>query len=392
MSGPLAGIRVVDATQMISGPFAAGILADQGADVIKVEPPGGGDPVRYFGAMRGGMSALFATSNRNKRSVVLNLKESRGVELLCDLVETADVFMQNFRPGVADRMGIGDAPLRAHKTDLIYVSISGFGERGPYSDHRVYDPVIQALSGMAVIQGDADGRPRMVKTILPDKLTAMTAAQAIASALFARERSGVGQHVRLAMLDAMIAWLWPDGMWNHTLIGDDIFNQLPGGLDLVFETADGYLTAGALTDKEWAGLARAAERPEWIEDARFKTIPDRVAHIEALLGAIQAALKTRPSADWVERLDAEEVPCAPILSPGEVLNDPQVAANGLLHESEHPQAGRLRQARPAARFEATPSALRSPAPSLGEHTDEVLAELDKMPDEIEAWRSAGLVG
>ncbi len=376
MSGPLEGVRVIDATQMISGPFAAGLLGDQGADVIKIEPPEVGDPVRYFGAMRGGMSALFATSNRNKRSVVLDVKRPADLERIYALVETADVFMQNFRPGAAERIGLGEAALRARRPDLIYVSISGFGERGPYADHRVYDPVIQALSGMAVIQGDK-GAPHMVRTIVPDKLTAMTAAQAISSALFARERSGRGEHVRLAMLDAMIAWLWPDGMWNHTFLGDEVVNELPGGLNLVFESADGYITTGALTDKEWAGLSRATEHPEWIDEPRFKTIPDRVAHIEELLEAIASVLRTRPSAEWIERLDAEQVPCAPILDLDQVIAEPQVAANELLEESEHPAAGRMRAPRPAARFERTPPTNRRPAPTLGQHTEEVLAELQR---------------
>ncbi len=375
MAGPLEGIRIVDATQMISGPFAAGLLGDQGADVIKIEPPEIGDPVRYFGAMRGGLSALFATSNRNKRSVTLDVKDPDDLAKIHALVETADVFMQNFRPGAAERIGLGEETLRARRPDLIYVSISGFGERGPFADHRVYDPVIQALSGMAAIQGH-EGRPQMVRTILPDKLTAMTAAQAIASALFARERSGRGEHIRLAMLDAMVAWLWPDGMWNHTFLGDGVANELPGGLNLVFESADGYITTGALTDKEWAGLSRATGHPEWIDEPRFKTIPDRVAHIDDLLQVIADALRTRPSAEWIERLDAEQVPCAPILTLDEVVDHPQVAANELLEETEHPSAGPMRAPRPAARFERAPTTNRRPAPTLGQHTEEVLAELD----------------
>ncbi|MGB1880592.1 MAG: CaiB/BaiF CoA transferase family protein, partial [Gammaproteobacteria bacterium] len=313
MAGPLTGIRIIDATQMISGPFAAGLLGDQGADVIKVEPPGVGDPIRYFGAMRGGMSALFATSNRNKRSVVLDVKNPADLERLHALVATADVFMQNFRPGAAERIGLGEQTLRGLRPDLIYVSISGFGEHGPYVEQRVYDPVIQALSGMATLQGDK-GPPHMVRTILPDKLTAITAAQAIAAALFARERNGRGDHVRLAMIDAMVAWLWPDGMWNHTLIGEGVENKLPGGFNLVFQTADGYITAGALTDKEWAGLAHALGHPEWVADEQFKTIPDRVKNIEALLALIAAGLRDLSSAQALKSLREEEVPCAPILN------------------------------------------------------------------------------
>ena len=186
------------------------ILGDQGADVIKVESPGAGDLLRYLGTTRGGLAAIFTTSNRNKRSVVLDLKEPRGIEVLLRLVEGADVFVQNFRPGAAQRMGIDEAVLREVQADLVYVSISGFGETGPCAHQRVYDPVIQALSGLADAQGDPEtGTPSMVRTIVPDKLTSVTAAQAISSALFARERTGRGQHVRLAMLDSMIAWLWP---------------------------------------------------------------------------------------------------------------------------------------------------------------------------------------
>lgn len=337
-----------------------------------------------------GWRPFFATANRNKRSVVVDLKQEQGIALLRELVATADVFMQNFRPGAAERIGIGEAALREVRPDLIYVSISGFGERGPYSDHRVYDPVIQALSGMAVMQGDR-ARPRMVKTVVPDKLTSMTAAQAISSALFARERTGRGQHVRLAMLDAMIAWLWPDGMWNHTLIGDGVSNELPGGFDLVFEATDGFLTTGALTDKEWAGLARATEHPEWIEDPRFKALTDRLGHVEELLDSIQSALRERPWREWIERLDAEEVPCAPILSLDEVLEDPQVAANELIEECEHPVVGTMRQPRPAARFDETPSSDRRPAPALGQHTDEVFSELGRSNATIRELREARVI-
>src|SRR5713101_2664154 len=208
MPGPLNGFRIVDVTQMVSGPMATMMLADQGADVIKVEPPGIGDLTRALAGRHRGMSPVFAIVNRNKRSIVIDLKTARGLELLKQLVATADIFIQNFRPGAADRMGLGEEALRAVKPNLIYVSISGFGERGPYVHKRTYDPVIQALSGLASIQADPDGRPRMMRVIVPDKVTALTAAQAMTAALLARERNGAGQHVRLAMLDAVIAFIW----------------------------------------------------------------------------------------------------------------------------------------------------------------------------------------
>ena len=392
MTGPLAGIRVVDATQMISGPFATMVLGDQGADVIKIEPPGAGDVVRYFGATRGGMSALFATTNRNKRGIAIDLRKKRGVGLLKEIVAGADVFVQNFRPGAADRMGIGEPALRAVAPDLVYVSISGFGERGPYADQRVYDPVIQALSGLAAVQADAETkRPHMAQTLLPDKLTAITAAQAICAALFARERTGQGQHVKLAMLDAMVAWLWPDGMWNHTLMGEGVINELPGGFNLVFETQNGFITAAALQDKEWEGMVRALDRPELASDARFKTVQDRTAHVDAMLTLVGDALRTRTTEAWLERLRQQDVPCAPILDREQVIEHPQIRANKLLQESVHPAAGPMREPRPAADFGETPSEVRLPAPQLGEHTDDVLAGLGHTPREIGSLRDQGVV-
>ena len=392
MPGPLAGYRIIDVTQMLSGPMATMMLADQGADVIKVEPPSTGDLTRALGGGSRGMAPTFATINRNKRSVVLNLKDRRGIELLERLVAGADLFVQNFRPGVADRMGIGEAALRRIKPNLVYVSISGFGESGPYVHKRVYDPVIQALSGLASIQGDpVTGRPRMIRLIVPDKVTALTAAQAMTAALLARERTGEGQHVRLAMLDAVIAFLWPEGMARHTFIGSAPVVVRPDARDLVFETADGYITVGAVSDTEWAGLTRALGHPEWLDDPRFQTPAGRVKHADARLELTAEVLKTRTSAEWLARLEAEDVPCAPVLSREEVIADAQVAANELIVESDHPQAGRMRQPRPAARFEQTPAEIRSPAPLLGEHTDAVLTELGISPEQLAALRAAGVV-
>ena len=377
--GPLAGIRVVDLTSMISGPVATMMLADQGADVIKVEPPGG-DLVRAMGANRGGVSATFVSANRSKRSVVLDLKTASGLDALKRLVRTADVFVQNFRPGAIERMGLGEEVLRAEREDLVYVSISGFGEQGPYAGNRVYDPVIQALSGLAAIQADADGRPHMVRTIIPDKLTAVTAAQAITAALFARERSGRGQHVRLAMLDATVAFLWPEGMTGYTFIGKEVSaSRAQFAQDLIFATTDGWITAGAVSDTEWAGMCRALERPEWLEDERFASAHARIVHVAERLRLTGEVLATRSSSEWLERLDAEGVPCAPVLSRSEVIEHDQIVANRLIEEHDHPGAGRIRQPRPAAGFDATPARIRGPAPALGADTDAVLAELGLDP-------------
>jgi crotonobetainyl-CoA:carnitine CoA-transferase CaiB-like acyl-CoA transferase len=376
MPGPLDGYRIIDVTQMISGPVATMILGDQGADVIKVEPPGRGDLTRMLGGGARSMSPIFATSNRNKRGMVLDLKQERGVDVLKKLVAGADVFVQNFRPGAAERMGIGLDALRAVKPDLIYVSISGFGDTGPYSQKRVYDPVIQALSGLADIQGGSGARPRMLRLIVPDKVTALTAAQAMTAALLARERTGKGQHVRLAMLDAVIHFLWPEGMARHTFVGPDVGISRPTEVrDLVFETKDGFITAGAVSDAEWHGLANALERPDWLEDERFKTPAGRIKHADVRLEMTAEVLATRTSDEWLEVLDANQVPCAPILRREDLAGNAQVIANNLIVESESPLTGRMRQTRPPARFEATPAEIRRPAPGFGEHNDELLAEL-----------------
>ena len=217
--GPLAGYKIIDLTNMISGPLATMMLGDQGADVIKVEAPGKGDYVRSGLHRSGGLAANFLNNNRNKRSIALDLKKPEGREILLRLAADADVFIQNFRPGVVERLGVGEADVRAVKPDIVYVSLSGFGENGPYAAKPVYDPIIQAASGLASVQGGSDqNQPRLIRTILPDKLTAVTAAQAVTAALLARERDGIGQHVRLSMLDAVMAFLWSSDMGGQTFI------------------------------------------------------------------------------------------------------------------------------------------------------------------------------
>jgi crotonobetainyl-CoA:carnitine CoA-transferase CaiB-like acyl-CoA transferase len=392
MPGPLDGYRVVDLTSMVSGPSATMLLADQGADVIKVENPQGGDHTRAAANRRNGYSASFLNNNRNKRSIVLDLKTPAGADVLRRLIAGADVFIQNFRAGVIDRMGFGEAAVRALAPEIIYTSISGFGEQGPFASKPVYDPLVQALSGLATVQAGSDQeRPRLVRTILPDKLTGIVAAQAITAALLARERTGQGQHVRLAMLDAVVAFLWGSDMGSQTFVGDELPQQEAASfIDLIYQTADDYISAAVQTDREWAALTRALDRAAWLDDPRFKTPALRQKHINERLAMIQQVLLTRPAAEWLERLTAEGVPCAPVLSRSRMIQHPQVIANGIVVETEHHQAGRLRQARPAARFTATPTGIRRGGPALGEHTAEILAELGYSDAEIAALRPTGI--
>ena len=389
MPGPLHGYRIVDLTSNVAGPLATMILADQGADVIKVETPDGGDATRGGADRRGGFSASFLNNNRNKRSIVLDLKTAGGREALLRLAAGADVFVQNFRPGVAERLGVGEEPVRAVSPNIVYVSISGFGEKGPYATKPAYDPVIQGFSGLATVQAGSDeARPRLLRTILPDKLTAITASQAITAALLARERSGEGQHVRLSMLEAVLAFMWASDMSNQTFVGGEPAQQeAASAIDLIYETAGGYITAAALTDRQWAGLAQALDRPEWLEDERFKTPALRQRNIDARLQLTQDALISRPSAETLESLTNAGVPCAPVLTRNEVIRHTQVQQMEIVVETEHPAAGRLRQSRPAARFSRTPATIRHGAPELGEHTHEVLAELGYSAAEIAALRS-----
>jgi crotonobetainyl-CoA:carnitine CoA-transferase CaiB-like acyl-CoA transferase len=389
MAGPLAGIRVIDLSTMVSGPLATAILGDQGADVIKVEPPGQGDLIRHIGCARGGLSAIFNTINRNKRSIVLNLQDERGRALLLRLVARSDVFVQNFRPGVADRMGIGESDLRRLAPNLVYVSISGFGDAGPYAQHRVYDIVIQALSGMASSQSDPKtGKPELVRNIVCDKVTAIHAAQAVCAALVARERGAGGQHVRLAMLDASISFLWPDGMQQHTYLGPGATAPAPlHGILRAFPTADGFVTLLTISDSEFQGLARALGRPELIGDPRFSTVATRMENVDALADIVALETGRVNSEEICSRLAAEGVPAAPIRMQSRIHEDPQVIANGLLLELEHAQCGPIRVPGPVARFTSTPSEVRRLAPLLGEHTDEVLTEIGVTPEELASLRA-----
>ncbi|MBV8192452.1 MAG: CoA transferase [Alphaproteobacteria bacterium] len=387
MAGPLSGVRVVDLTSVVSGPFATMFLADQGADVVKVEPLGGDITRRSRQSVdpTGQFSALFISTNRGKRSIAVDLKQPEGIEIVRRLIGRADVLVQNFRPQVMERLGLGEPAMRALNPRLIYVSISGAGDSGPYAEKRVYDPIVQALSGFADVQAEAKTRrPQMIRTIVADKTTSVMTAQAVASALYAREKSGEGQHIKVAMLDVMIAYLWPEGMMQYTVVGQEASAIDPNARpDLIFQTLDGYLTVGTISDSEWQGFCRATERPDLIEDKRFSTPGARAANGAERIHLMGEILAKRTTADWLVRLDDADVPCAPVLRRGEVMANEQVVARGLIREFDHPGIGRVRQAKPAAEFSATPTRPPSPAPKIGEHGREILAELEYGEAEID---------
>jgi crotonobetainyl-CoA:carnitine CoA-transferase CaiB-like acyl-CoA transferase len=395
MPGPLAGVRVLDLTSVVSGPLATMFLADQGAEVIKIEPLGG-DITRHSRqsvSASGEFSALFVSSNRGKRSLALDLKRPEAAKIMRKLIASADVLVQNFRPGTMERLGFGEPALRELNPRLIYVSISGVGESGPYAKKRVYDPIIQGLSGFADLQAEPKTRrPQMIRTIVADKTTAIFAAQAVTAALFARERTGEGQHIRLAMLDTMIAYLWPEAMTQYTVVGREATTADPTARpDLIFESADGYITVGTISDSEWQGFCAASGRPGLAEDRRFNTPGGRAVNATERILLMAEIIKQRPSAEWLQRLDVNDVPSAPVLRRNEVIANEQVLARELIVELDHPDIGRVRQPVPAARFDRTPAQIHGPAPRIGEHSAAILAELGFGTAEIEQLATEKIV-
>ncbi len=369
MAGPLDGIRIIDLTTVISGPVCTQMLGDQGADIIKVEAIDRPDHARGAGYGAHQFTATFLNNNRNKRAITLDLKSDEGKAVLLKLAAMADVIIQNFRPGVVERLGIDEDAVRAVKPDIIYASISGFGEKGPFAHKPVYAPIVQALSGLTTIQAGSDEeRPRLVRTIVPDKLTGITMAQAISSALVAKLRTGEGQHIRLSMLDAVVSFLWSSDMGGQTFVGKEVSVQRAATfIDLIYETQTDYISVSAMTNQQWTSLCDAVGHPEWKDDERFKTPGGRDRYADERLNMTQEALLAGPAEQWLKILEEAGVPCAPVLKRREMINHPQVEASGLIVESDHPVAGRIRQTRPAARYSVTTPEMRYGAPGHGEH-------------------------
>lgn len=381
-TGPLDGIKVVDLSVMISGPLAAMMLADQGADVIKVESPGLGDIMRFLGTSKGGMTGIFANNNRGKRSIAIDLKQQAGKDLVLQLVDDADVLIQNFRPGAMDRLGLGFDEVNARNPSLIYTSISGYGQNGPYSARRVYDNVIQAASGLASVQGDpVSGEPALYRTLICDKTTAYTAAQAITAALFARAtgRAG-GQHIELAMLDTAIAFMWPDSAMDAALLDDDAARSPTIAANYAMtRLADGFAAASPVTDSEFRGLCAALGRPEVADDPRFADVMSRMANTTAMVEVLVDAAASCTVEDFAARAVEHDVPASTVTSLHAIHDDPQVVHNDVFLERDHPQAGRLREPRAAARLSATPQRVSDHAPAFGQHSDEIARELGLDP-------------
>ena len=352
-NGPMSGLKVLDFSIALTGPYAAALLADQGAEVIKVERPGIGDIARYVGVMVNGMSALYLVCNRGKRSIAVDVQTPEGVDIVRRIAADVDVVIENFRPGVMDRLGLGYADITADNPDVIYASLSGFGDEGPYRDRSAYDTVIQAYGGIAANQADPDdGVPTFLRQTVADKVTALYATQAITAALFARAQGRGGQHVKLAMADAVVSFLWADAAGNEVMLD-----------------ADG---------SQASSIATVGERIK--NRDVLSPIMDMVYAMAANLTMEEATV----------RFERERVPFSMILTSDQLTRDPHAVAVGMFEEADHHIAGRTRLPRHPARFGATPAALTGGSPGLGEHTDEILAELG-LGDRIAALRERSIV-
>ena len=392
MQAPLSGVRILDLSAVVSGPMATGILADQGAEVIKVETQGG-DLTRRVGPIQGDMTTLFATINRGKRSIVLDLKQDAARAILRELAEQADVLVENFRPGAMQRLGFGYEQVKAFNSRIVYLSITGFGQSGPYAGYRVYDPVIQAVSGFADAHPDPDTQePKLLQTLMCDKITALTAAQAITAALHGRQATGEGSRIELSMLDAGLSFLWPEALYNHSFL-DNPPAPVPefGARQKLWRCKDGWFAMIAPQDEEFAGICRVFGKTELLQDPRFANMMLRRDNIDAwraVLEPIAAQQLVRP---FVERLAAEGVPVGQVNFKADLAHDPQIQHNQSLMESDYPGLGRVRAPRAAARFNQQAADPNRLAPHLGEHTRAILAELGRSEASIEALYAAGVV-
>ncbi|MEM9622531.1 MAG: CoA transferase [Pseudomonadota bacterium] len=374
---PLEGIKVLEFSTMITASFAAMMMAEQGAEVIKVEPVELGDPMRYLGSSKGGISGLFANCNRGKQSLRLDIKSSQGVDIIKQLAAETDVVLCNFRPGVMDGVGLGSDVLRGINPRLIYMAVSGFGTEGPDSDKPAYDPVIQAQAGFAAVQGQGKEGPEFVRNLTCDKITAYTACQAVTAALYVREKTGEGQHIDLSMMDAGLFFLFPDGFMHRTLLDDDV-EDFPPLSEMLYDltvTKDGGITMSAATEAQQVGLLTAIEALPLLADERFNSQEKLIANILEFRELMKAEFLKFTTDELLERLKAHDVPAAKCLTYEEVLAHPQYAANASIEEVDHPLMGRMRLVKSPAQFGGERLPTSSGSPAHGEHTTHVLQKL-----------------
>ena len=392
----LESVRVLDLTQVMAGPFCAQVLADFGADVVKVEPVSVGDQARRSLGVPAGVSdsAAFLAVNRNKRSLAANLKDERGRAVFYRLVDTADILLENFRPGVTARLGIDYPTLRDRNPRLIYGSISGFGQTGPFASWPGYDLMAQAMSGVMSVTGRPGGTPLKAGVPVGDLSAGLFCALGVLSAYVARDRIGTGQYVDTSLFEGALAlsiWeaaeYWMTGSAPQPLGSR---HRLSAPYQ-AFATRDGYITIGANNQWLWERLCHAVNRPDLLLDDRFATNAERMAHVDELEQELQGVLSRRATAEWLEALIAAGVPAAPIRDYSEVLEDAHTDARGMVVNVDHPVAGRVKMLGTPVKLSETPASVRRPAPMLGQHTAEILADAGYTPAEIELLIHDGVV-
>ena len=368
---PLEGIKIIEISTIITASLSAMMLADQGAEVVKIEQTGFGDPLRYLGTQKGGISAIFANVNRGKSSVELDLKKETDLNFAKKLISEADVLLNNFRPGVMESLGISREECKKLNEDLIYVSITGFGKKGSFSSNPAYDHVVQAMSGATAIQSDLE-KPQYMKTLLCDKITAYTATQSICSALFKRERTGEASSIDLSMLDASMFFLWPDGMMNNTLLDDDVQNLPPLTASYnMYECKNGSISIAAMLDKHWHGIFKAVDKPELIDDERYSSAAERSKNFMQLLELV-SLFKNYTVDEMFNRLTENDVPCSKNLTLEQAITNQQVKDNDLVTEQNTETQGMVRMIRYPALFDEEKFINNKPAPKLGEDNKKLL--------------------
>lgn len=392
-TGPLSGLKVLDLSIALTGPYAAALLADQGAEVVKVERPGIGDIARWVGVAVNGMSAFYLACNRGKRCIAVDLGTDEGRDIVLQMAADADVIIQNFRPGVIDRLGLGYDAVRELNPEVVYASISGYGPVGPYRDRSAYDTSIQAYAGFAATQAEPGGPPTFIKQNAADKVSALYACQAITAALFARASGRGGQHLELGMADACVSFLWAEAAGNEVLLDSD--GSMPSSFNAGFSPMrflDGWGIVVPTTDADFAGMCKALDVEGW-DDPRVRTVGERRKHrdlLEPIMDMCYAMAANLTQAEAIERFERERVAFAMVLSAAEMVDDPHAQAIGMFEEFDHPVVGRARLPRHPTQFHATPASLGFGAPALGQHTDEVLEELG-LAEQIEQLRATGVV-
>lgn len=385
--GPLAGIRVIDLTTVVLGPYATQTLGDMGADVIKVESPDG-DNCRWIGPSRNeGMGSYFAMLNRNKRSVVLDLKRPAANDALLRLVDGADVFVHNMRLGAADRLGLGYTALSQRNPKLVYAAASGFRKGSSKQEHPAFDDLIQGMSGLAALNAGPDGAPRYVPSVVVDKLTGQMLASMIGMALFHRERTGQGQEVHVPMLETMLSFLLVEHLWGAVLNQPELGLGYPRMLTphrRPYATQDGYVSVIAVSDAHWRRLFEAMGRAALIDDPRFATIAARSDNVDALYATLTESMRQRTSAEWLKTLSALDIPCGPVNALTDLLQDDYLRETEFFQHMQHPLDSDVTLTAIPAQFSASPPSVRRLWPSLGQHTEEVLREIGCDAPQIEA--------